>query len=101
MAPRMADRSSIDAEVVQEVYSSGSIVVGDFVLRRSRLLDNVHLQELVQISNTLTYDNIGDFMMSATVVKAAIANPETLVTSDRLLEKVRGFARGADIGWRL
>jgi len=65
------------------------------------LLDSEYLQELVQISNTLTRDNIGDSMMHAIAFKAAIVNREILVVSDSLLEKVRNFARGADIGWKI
>ena len=65
------------------------------------MLDNSHLHELMQISDNLTHDNIGDSMMQAIVIKAAIGNPEILITSDRLLEKLRSFARGADIGWKI
>jgi len=56
---------------------------------------------LIQIGETLTQDNVGDAMLRAVVIKALITNPDNLVVSDRIMEMIRGFARGADIGWRV
>ena len=65
------------------------------------MLDNIHLQDLTQVSSALTHDNIGDSLLRAIVVKAAIVDPANLTISDRILEKIRSFARSADIGWKI
>lgn len=65
------------------------------------MLDNTHIHELIQIRDTLNRDNVGSAMSRAVVIKAAIADLDSLVISDRIMEKVRSFARGADIGWKI
>jgi len=65
------------------------------------LLDDTHLQDLIQISGKLTRDNIGDVMLRAIADKAAIIDLEILVASDRIVEKLRDYVRNADIGWKI
>jgi hypothetical protein len=65
------------------------------------LLDNIHLQDLIRISEEVTRDNVGDIMSRAVVYKGAIANLDNLIVADRIFEKIRSFARKADIGWKI
>ena len=65
------------------------------------MLDNTHLQDLLQIKASLSRDDIGDAMLRAVVIKALIVNPDNLVISDRIMENIRSFARDANIGWKI
>ncbi len=65
------------------------------------MLDDTHLKQLLLVSNTLTHDNIGDSMMRAIVLKAAMLDPVNMATADKMVEKVRAYARSADIGWKI
>lgn len=65
------------------------------------MLDDLHLQELLQVSNSLAHDNIGDSMMRAIVLKAVIGNPISKMRADEIMERIRAYARSAEIGWTI
>ncbi len=67
----------------------------------AKMLDNIHLRELLLVSNNLTPDNVGDSMMRAVVLKAAIADPVGKARADQIIERIRAYARSADIGWTI
>ncbi len=65
------------------------------------MLDNIHLRELLLVSNNLTQNNIGDSMMRAIVLKAVMADPVDKARADQIVERIRAYARSADIGWMI
>lgn len=65
------------------------------------MLDDTHLRELVLVSNNLSHDNIGDAMVHAIILKAAMLAPMNQMRADETMEKIRAYARSADIGWQI
>jgi len=65
------------------------------------MFDDSHLNDLMQISNSLSRDNVGDSMLRASQIGSIIDDPVIKARADTLLDKIRDFARGADIGWKI
>ena len=65
------------------------------------MLDDTHLKQLLLVSNNLTHDNIGDSMMRAIVLKAIMLDPVNKAKADEMVEKIRAYARSAEIGWKI
>ena len=64
------------------------------------MLDDTHLKELLIVSNSLTQDNVGDAMIRAMILKAAMLNPLNQARAHEIMEKIRIYARSAEIGWK-
>ena len=64
------------------------------------MFDEIHLKELLQVSNNLTHDNIGDAMLHALLLKAVIVSPVNQDRASRIMEVIRDYARKADLGWK-
>lgn len=64
-------------------------------------LDNTHLRELLEIVSDLNHETIGDSMSRALVLRSAIADPVIYAHAHAVMDTIRGFARAADIGWRI
>lgn len=65
------------------------------------MLDNPHINILAEISRTLNKDNIGDSLDRAIAINSIIINPEAKMEANIILDRIRSFARGADMGWKV
>src|SRR6185503_14217102 len=65
------------------------------------MLDDTHLKELLLVLNNLTHDNVGNSMMRAMVLKAAMLDSAYKATADELIDKIMDYARSAEIGWKI
>ena len=65
------------------------------------MLDDAHLNDLLKISNSLSRDNIGDAMLRASLINSITVDSAIKIRADETLNKIRNFARDADIGWKI
>lgn len=65
------------------------------------MLDNSHINILMEISRTLKRDNIGDALVRAVMINSIILDPKAKVNANSIMDRIRSFARGADIGWKV
>jgi len=65
------------------------------------MFDDAHLSDLLQISNSINRDNIGDAMFRASLIRSIIIDPAIKFQAEETLGRIRSFARGADIGWKI
>jgi hypothetical protein len=63
--------------------------------------DNVHLKELIAISNSMNRDTIGHRMTRAMALRCLILHPAMQIRADEIMERIRGFTRTADVGWKI
>ena len=62
------------------------------------VFDDVHLRELIAISNNMNHDTIGNAMTRAIALRSLILDPTLKAKSDEIMDKIRGFTRKADVG---
>jgi hypothetical protein len=65
------------------------------------MFDDAHVSDLLQISNSISRDNIGDAMFRASLMRSIIVDPATKIKAEEILNRIRNFAREADIGWKI
>jgi hypothetical protein len=65
------------------------------------MFDTSYLSDLLKISSSLSKDNIGDAMIRASMIRSIIVDPFIKSNADQVLDRIRGFAREADIGWQI
>ena len=63
--------------------------------------DEAPLRELVAIASNLNQDSIGDSMIRGIRLRSIILEPTLKDKADQLLDKIRAYARNADIGWNI
>lgn len=63
--------------------------------------DDLPLKELLALSNNLSQDTIGDTMIRAIELRKIVLESHNKTLADNSLDKIRAYARNADIGWKI
>lgn len=64
------------------------------------MLDATHFRDLLQIAKSLSKDNVGDAIVSASVYRSVLTDSDLKIRADEILKRIRDYSRGADVGWK-